>query len=80
MQGVKILTRLRVKFSSLNEHRFRHNFECLSPAYICGTAKEDTEHYFLHCLEFCSLPQIFHGQISDVGFDIANMSTKDLCC
>ena len=46
---VKLLTRLRVNFSSLNEHRFRHNFECLSPMCICGAAREGTEHYLLHC-------------------------------
>ena len=34
IQDVKILTRLLVKFSPLNEHRFRHNFECLSPACL----------------------------------------------
>ena len=28
--GIKLLTRLRVNFSPLNEHRFRHNFDCLS--------------------------------------------------
>ena len=30
--------------------------------------------------QFCTLRQTLLGQISDVGFDIANMSTKDLCC
>ena len=41
---------------------------------------EDTEHYLLHCPQFCSLRQTLLGQISDVGFDIASMCTKDLCC
>ena len=79
IQGVKMLTRLRVKFSPLNEHRFRHNFECLSPVCICGAAMKDTEHYLLHCPQFCTLRQTLLGQISDVGFDIADMSTTDLC-
>ena len=78
-KGVKILTRLRVKFSSLNEHRFLHNVECLSPACICGAAREDTEPCLLHCPQFCTLCQTLLGQISDDGFDIANMSTKELC-
>ena len=78
-QSAKILTRLRVKFSPLKEHRFKHYFECLSPACICGVAREDTEHYLLHCPQFCTLRHTLLGQISDVGFDIANMSTKDLC-
>ena len=75
-----MLTRLRVKLSPLKEHRFRHNFECLSPECICGAAIEDTEHYLLHCPQFCTLCQTLLGQTSHVGFHIANMSTKDLCC
>ena len=80
IQGVKMLTRLRVKFSPLKEHRFRHSFECLSPECICGAAIENTEHYLLHCTQLCTLRQTLLGQISDAGFDIANMSTEDLCC
>ena len=29
--GIRLLTKLRLNFSALNEHRFRHNFECLDP-------------------------------------------------
>ena len=39
----------------------------------------DTEHYILHCPQLCTLRQTLLGQISHVGFDIANMSTKDHC-
>ena len=67
IQSVKMLTRLRVQFSPLKEHRFRHNFECLSPECICGAAIEDTEHYLLHCPQLCTLRQTLLGQISDVG-------------
>ena len=63
----------------MNEHRFRHNFEYLSPACICGAAKEDTEHYLLHCPQFSTLRQTLLGQISDVGYDMTNMTSKDLC-
>ena len=55
--GVKLLTRLRVNFSSMNEHRFRHNFDCLSPMCACGAAREDTEYYLLHCPQFNALRQ-----------------------
>ena len=37
MTGIRNLTMLRVKFSPLNEHRFRHSFDCLSPRCVCGT-------------------------------------------
>ena len=74
--GIKLLTRLRVSFSPLNEHRFRHNFDCLS---ICGTGKEDNEHYLLHCPQFTTQRQDLLGQVSDVGYDVASMNSKDLC-
>ena len=77
--GVKLLTRLRVNFSSLNEHRFRHNFGCSSPICICGAALEDTEHYLLHCPQFNSLRHHLFGRVLDVGIDVARMSSKDLC-
>ena len=51
--GLKLLTRLRLGFSHLNEHKFRHNFqECLNPLCLCNLEIEDTTHYLLHCQYF----------------------------
>ena len=36
IEGIRYRTQLRVKFSDLREHRFRHNFHCLRPLCICG--------------------------------------------
>ena len=48
--GVKLLSRLRLKFSHLNEHKFRHNFkDALSSMYDCGSETETTDHFFLRC-------------------------------
>ena len=78
--GIKLLTRLRVNFSHLNEHRFiRYNFDCLSPIGICSTGKEDNEHYLLHCPHFTTQCQDLLGQVSDVGYIVASMNSKDLC-
>ena len=45
--GVQLLSRLRLKFIHLNEHKFRHNFkkDVLSP--ICVSETETTDHSFL---------------------------------
>ena len=52
-QGLKLLTRLRLGFSHLNEHRFRHNFQdCINPLCSCSLEIEDTSHYLLHCHNF----------------------------
>ena len=50
-QGVIFLNRLRVGFSHLNDHKFRHGFlDTLDPLCSCRTNSiEDTQHYLLHC-------------------------------
>ena len=51
--GLKLLTRLRLGFSHLNEHRFRHNFQhCMNPLCPCSLEIEETSHYLLHCHHF----------------------------
>ena len=46
--GLKFLARLRLRFSHLNEHRFRHNFqECINPLFSCSLETENTSHYLL---------------------------------
>ena len=51
--GIKFLTRFRLDFSHLNEHRFRHNFKhCLNPLCSCSLEIEDTLHCLLHCRHF----------------------------
>ena len=48
--GVKLLTRLKLNFSHLNEHNFRHNFnDAINPVCNCGAATERTIHYPLRC-------------------------------
>ena len=48
--GAKLLTKLRLKFSHLNEHKFRHNFKDIKVAMCgCGSETETTEHFFLRC-------------------------------
>ena len=45
--GVKLLTRIRLKFSHLNEHKFRHNFKNAVVAMCdCAMETETIEHFF----------------------------------
>ena len=42
--------RLRLEFSHLNEHKFRHGFkDTLNPLCTCGAEVETTEDFLLHC-------------------------------
>ena len=48
--GEKLLTRLRLKFSHLKEHKFRHGFtDTINPMCACGADVEITEHFLLRC-------------------------------
>ena len=50
INGVKLLTRLRLNFSHLNEHKFRHNFhDTINPMCSCGKEPETTLYYLLCC-------------------------------
>ena len=52
-QGLKLLNRLRLAVSHVNEHRFRHNFqECMNPVCSCSLETEDISHYPLNCNHF----------------------------
>ena len=44
IEGVKLLTQLRVEFSNLNSHCSKHNFLCSSPSYSYQTGMEDNLH------------------------------------
>ena len=45
--GIKLLTRLRLGFSHLSEHKFRHNFaDSLNLLCSCSLETESTRHLF----------------------------------
>ena len=50
INGLKLLTRLILHFSHLNEQKFRHDFnDSINPMYSCGREPKATLHYLLHC-------------------------------
>ena len=78
--GIKRLTKLRVKFSDLNEHKFRHNFDCVSPICDCGQANEDNEHFLLHCPLYDNIRQDLFGHLEDIlEFNVLSMDSNSLC-
>ena len=51
--GLKLLTRIRLGLSHLNDHKFNHNFkECINPLCSCSLSVENNVHFFLHCHHF----------------------------
>ena len=66
-KGIKLLTRLRVGFSHLKEHKFRHNFEdTINPLCSCGNIVESTKHFFLHCTQFSNQRLTLINKIKDI--------------
>ena len=56
ISGLKLLTRLRLNFNHLNEHKFRHNFkDTINPMHSCDFVPETTDHYLLRCKLYTDL-------------------------
>ena len=65
IEGVRLLTRLRVQFSDLREHRFRHRFHCSNPMCLCQTGIEDNEHFLLHCPRYINYRKDLLDRVSN---------------
>ena len=79
IEGVRLLTRLRVQFSDLREHRFRHRFHCSSPMCLCQTGIEDNEHFLLHCPHYTIYRKDLLDHVSNiVEMDLDSLTSIDL--
>ena len=53
---IRLLIRLRLGLSHLNEHKFGHNFaDCVNPLCCCSIEPETTLHFFLHYHNFLNI-------------------------
>ena len=69
--GLKLSTRLRVGFSHLKEHKFKHNFQdSVDPLYSCGNDIESTVHFFLHCPNFTTQRQTLLNKLKSINASI----------
>ena len=77
--GVKFLTRLWLKFSHLNEHKFRHNFkDTVVTMCDCGTETETTEHFFLRCPFFVTERKKLLNNVYDKHFSSQNLNEESM--
>ena len=76
IMGTKLLTQLRVGFSDLLHHKFRHNFNCSNPSCLCFTGIEDNEHFLLHCPSFATKRTDLPDLVS--GMPVMRLSSKEL--
>ena len=55
---------MRVEFSDLRDHRFNHNFNCISPTCKCEMEPESNEHFLLRCPTYSSSRSILLSNIA----------------
>ena len=69
--GLKLLTHLRIGFSHLKEHKFKHNFQdSIDPLCSCGNDIESMVHFFLHCQNFTTQRQTLLNKLKSVNASI----------
>ena len=75
LSGFVFLTRLRVGFSHLREHKFRHGFlDIVDPICSCRTnAVENTEHCLLHCSNFANLRTVLFDDLRNIGINYGHL-------
>ena len=77
--GVKLLTRLWLKFSHFNEHKFRHDFKDTVVAMCdCGTETETTDHFFLLCPFFVTETQKLFNNVYGKHFSSQNLNEESM--
>ena len=77
--GVKLINRLRVGFSHLREHKFRHNFaDTVNSLCSCTFETENTEHFFLRCQNNLSARTIFMNELNNISNAINSLNLTDL--
>ena len=74
--GLKLLTRLRLGLSHLNDHKFNHNFkDCICS---CSLSVENNVHFLQHCHHFSLQRQTLMSNIKSIDKDIINETDSDL--
>ena len=76
--GVKLLTRLRLQVSHLNEHKFRHGFgDTINAMCACGSEVETTEHFLLRCHLYSPQRLELTENLLKVEASFLNLNVKD---
>ena len=76
---VKLLSRLRLKFSHLHKHKFRHNFKD-APSPICGWGPETerTDDFFLRCPFFTENRKKLLNSLFKIDVSLKNLNDEML--
>ena len=71
--GLKLLTRLRLGLSHLNQNKFNHNFQdCLNPLCSCSLEVESVSHFFLHCHYYSNISSTLLNELQSIDINLLN--------
>ena len=77
--GLKLLTRLRLNLSHLNEHKFRHSFhDTVNPLCSCSLETESVTHFLLHCHFYFNQRKTLFDSLLDIDESISSLSDSRL--
>ena len=69
---------LRLKFSHLNEHKFRHGLnDTINPMCACRTEVETTEHFLLQCHFYSTLRIELFENLEKIDPNFLNLNEKE---
>ena len=78
-KGLKLLTRRRLNFSHLNEHKFRHGFkDIVDPICKWDLKTEATLHFLLCCILYSAIKAELPDDISTVNSSLTNYPDEKL--
>ena len=79
-KGVVFLNRLRLGFSHLKEHKFRHGFQdTLDPFCVCRTNSiENSQHFLLHCSIYSHARNLLFDKLQTLDINIFPLSPSKL--
>ena len=79
--GVVLLNRLRVDFSHLREHKFRHNFaDTVDPFCNCrNNSIETTQHFLIHCSDYSNDRLVMFDNLLQLDINLLPLNPRTLC-
>ena len=79
LSHLKLLTRLRLGLTHLNEHRFNHNFQnCINPLCTCSLKVESTVHFFFHSHHYHNIRAILLNSLEVMHTNLLKLSEEQL--
>ena len=76
---LRLLTRLRLELSHLNEHKFNHNFkDCVDALCYCSLEVKLVPHFFLHCHYFTDIRKNLFHELQSVDKNFLKQSDNEI--